>query len=131
MEAARSLNNAAVRILLADDEDLFLDALEAILAADGRFEVVGQARNGREAVDLTRRLDPDVVLMDISMPIMDGIEATREIRRQHPGACVLMLTGSSSTHDVDSARRAGAAAYVTKDRIAVDLLDAVLEIAAR
>ena len=69
--------------------------------------------------------------MDISMPVMDGIEATREIRRGSPRACILMLTGSSANQDVDSARRAGAAAYVTKDRIAVDLLDAILEITTR
>ena len=69
--------------------------------------------------------------MDIAMPIMDGFEATRQIRRQRPGSCVLMLTGSNSRTDVDRAREAGAAGYVTKDRIAAELIEAILEIVAR
>jgi DNA-binding NarL/FixJ family response regulator len=68
--------------------------------------------------------------MDISMPLMDGLEATRRIREAEPGACVLMLTGSNSRKDVDNARQAGAAGYVTKDRIAAELVEAILEIAS-
>ena len=116
-------------MLIADDHRLFAEALEAILTADERIEVVGQASDGAEAVDLFSRLDPDVVLMDISMPVMDGIEAVRAIRRARDGACVLMLTGSNSRNDVDRARQAGAAGYVTKDRIAAELIDAIVEVA--
>ena len=130
MEAASTLSNR-IRVLLADDQELFLGALEAILASDARFEIAGQARNGREAVELARRLRPDVTLMDISMPVMDGIEATQRIRDEVPGACVLMLTGSNASQDVDNARRAGAAGYVTKDRIGIDLLDAIANVASR
>jgi DNA-binding NarL/FixJ family response regulator len=90
---------------------------------------VGQAGDGAEAVDLFSQLEPDVVLMDISMPVMDGIEAVRAIRSARESACVLMLTGSNSRTDVDRARQAGAAGYVTKDRIAAELIDAIVEVA--
>jgi DNA-binding NarL/FixJ family response regulator len=130
MEAASALPQR-VTVLIADDHDLFVEALDAILAGDDRIAVVGHAKDGREAVEVAHRLHPDVILMDISMPGMDGIEATLKIREERAGACVLMLTGSNSSLDIDRARRAGAAAYVTKDRIAVDLVDAILELAAR
>jgi DNA-binding NarL/FixJ family response regulator len=120
-----------VRVLIADDHRLFAEALEAILSADRRLTVAGYARDGKEAVALAEELNPDVVLMDISMPGMDGLEATREIRRKNLGAQVLMLTGSNSRSDVDRSRAAGAAGYVTKDRIAAELIDAIVEIAAR
>jgi DNA-binding NarL/FixJ family response regulator len=121
---------AGIRVLIADDHRLFAEALEAILGGDGRITVVGQAGDGKEAVRLVQELEPDVVLMDISMPVMDGIEAAREIRVTDGDARILMLTGSNSRADVDGARRAGAAGYVTKDRIASELIDAIVEIAA-
>jgi DNA-binding NarL/FixJ family response regulator len=123
-------NHTKIRVLIADDHRLFAEALEAILGADERIEVVGCAGDGREAVDLYARLHPDVVLMDISMPVMDGIEAARRIRGRNGDACILMLTGSNSRADVDRARRAGAAGYVTKDRIAAELIDAIVEVAS-
>ena len=126
--AAAKLENA-IRVLIADDHRLFAEALEAILAGESSIEVVGRARNGAEALELTLDLEPDVVLMDISMPVMDGVEATRRIREARPGACVLMLTGSNARDDVDRARKAGAAGYVTKDRIAAELVDAILKVA--
>jgi DNA-binding NarL/FixJ family response regulator len=121
----------AIRVLIADDHRLFAEALEAILAGDARIEVVGQAGDGQEAVRLTHDLKPDVVLMDINMPVMDGIEAARSIRGNSSRANVLMLTGSNSRADVDRARQAGAAGYVTKDRIAAELIDAIVEISRR
>jgi DNA-binding NarL/FixJ family response regulator len=119
----------AIRVLIADDHRLFAEALEVILSGDGRIAVVGQAADGKEAVRLAKELRPDVVLMDISMPVMDGIEAAEEIHRHDGDARILMLTGSNSRADVDKARRAGAAGYVTKDRIASELIDAIVEIA--
>ncbi len=130
MEAARRVSER-VRVLIADDHRLFAQALEAILSTDTRIEVAGHARDGAEAVDLALRLDPDVILMDISMPVMDGFEATRRILEHLPRTSVLMLTGSNSRSDVDQARQAGAAGYVTKDRIAAELVNAILEVAAR
>ena len=120
-----------IRVLIADDHRLFAEALEAILAAESRIEVVGRARNGAEALEMVLDLNPDLVLMDISMPVMDGVEATRRIREARPEACVLMPTGSSAVADVDRSRDAGAAGYVTKDRIASELVDAIVETATR
>jgi two-component system nitrate/nitrite response regulator NarL len=121
----------AIRVLIVDDHRLFAEALEAILAAESRIEIVGRARNGAEALEMVLDLNPDVVLMDISMPVMDGVEATRRIRDARPEACVLMLTGSNAVADVDRSRDAGAAGYVTKDRIASELVDAIVETATR
>jgi two-component system, NarL family, nitrate/nitrite response regulator NarL len=120
-----------LRVLIADDHRLFAEALQAILAADERIEVVGQASDGGEAVELVRTLDPDIVLMDVSMPVLDGFEATREIRAETEDTRVLMLTGSNSRADVDRSREAGASGYVTKDRIASELVAAIVEVAQR
>ena len=120
-----------LRVLIADDHRLFAEALEAILAADERIEVVGQASDGSEAVELARRLGPDLVLMDVSMPVLDGFEATREIRAETEDTRVLMLTGSNSRADVDRSREAGASGYVTKDRIASELVAAIVEVTQR
>jgi DNA-binding NarL/FixJ family response regulator len=130
MEAATDFPGP-IRLLIADDHRLFAEALEVILTGDKRIEIVGRARNGTEAVDMALELKPHVVLMDISMPVMDGVEATRRIREALPDASVLMLTGSNARADVARSREAGAAGYVTKDRIASQLIEAILDVAAR
>ncbi len=130
MEAAAKLQSP-IRVLIADDHRLFAEALEAILAGESTIEVVGRARNGAEALELALELEPDLVLMDISMPVMDGVEATRRIREARPDASVLMLTGSNTAVDVDRSRGAGASGYVTKDRIASELVEAIVEAAGR
>jgi DNA-binding NarL/FixJ family response regulator len=118
-----------VRVLIADDHRLFAEALEAILTADDRIELVGLAGDGEEAVRLAEEQRPDVILMDISMPLMDGIDAAKAIKAADEGVSILMLTGSNDRSDVDRARKAGAAGYVTKDRIAAELVEAILEVA--
>jgi DNA-binding NarL/FixJ family response regulator len=115
-----------VRVLIADDEPLFAEALEVLLASDERIEVVGRAADGSQAVELARQLEPDLVLMDLSMPGVDGFGATEQIVGGPGGVRVLVLTGSEDPADVAKARRAGATGYITKDRIAETLVDAVL-----
>jgi len=115
-----------VRVLIADDHRLFAEALEAVLATEERIEVVGRAADGEEAVALARQLQPDVVALDISMPVMDGFEAAAELERFDDPPAVLILTGSNAPADIDRARRVGARGYITKDAIAASLVDAIL-----
>jgi len=128
MEAAQTPRARPVRVLIADDEPLFVETVQALLQDDDRVEVVGTAGNGQDAVDLATALGPDLTLMDISMPVLDGIEAARRIRLERPTACVLILTGSSISADVDRARQAGVAGFLTKDRLGTQLVDAILEL---
>ena len=129
MDAAAQVEQP-IRVLIADDHRLFAEALEAILTAESTIEVVGRARNGAEALEMTIDIAPDVVLMDISMPGLNGVEATRRIVETRPGARVLMVTGSDAQEDVEAARIAGAAGYMTKDKIAAELVVAILHAAA-
>jgi DNA-binding NarL/FixJ family response regulator len=131
VEAAEAPVARPVRVLIADDEPLFVESVEALLQGDDRVKVVGSATNGQDAVDLARALAPDVTLMDISMPVLDGIEAARRIRLDHPSAGILILTGSSISADVDRARQAGVAGFLTKDRLGTQLVNAILEVADR
>jgi DNA-binding NarL/FixJ family response regulator len=118
------------RVLIADDERLFAEALEMILSEDERIEVVGRAQDGHEAVALTRKLDPDVVLMDLSMPGMDGFEAIVELIAEESSRRVVVLSGSADPADVQKAREAGACDYLTKELISEDLVPRVLAAAA-
>ena len=123
---SRGSTTPPVRVLIADDHRLFAEALEAVLSTEERIEVVGRAADGGEAVALARVLQPDVVALDISMPVMDGFEAAAQLGRLEKPPAVLMLTGSDAPEDVDRARRAGAKGYITKDAIAARLVDAIL-----
>jgi DNA-binding NarL/FixJ family response regulator len=125
------LSREKIKVLIADDHRLFAEALAAILATDDRFEVVGQAHDGEKAVELATAEKPDVVLMDLQMPKLDGVEAAKRIKKRRKSAQVLMLTGSSSSADIARAREAGVAGYVTKDRIAAELLDSIVEASGR
>ena len=117
----------SVRVLIADDDPLFMDALEAILGIESQIEIAGRAQDGEEAMRLAAELSPDVVLMDLSMPVVDGFEASRRIRLESLATAVVVLTGSSYAEDVEKAYDAGASGYVTKDRIAQDLVRTVLD----
>ena len=130
MEAALRPSSDTARVLVADDEPLFVEMVRALLTAEG-IEVVGTAQDGKEAVEKTLTLTPDVTLMDISMPGLDGIEATRRIREHVPTACVLVLTGSTALAEVDRARKAGASAFLSKDRIAAELISTIAGLAKR
>lgn len=118
-----------IRVLIADDNVLFAQTLEMILADDDRFEVVGLAKDGQEAVELAESLHPDVVLMDITMPRLDGLEASRRLRELGSPAHIVVLTESDLAGDVVRAQRAGADAYVPKSRITSKLRDAIAAVA--
>jgi DNA-binding NarL/FixJ family response regulator len=120
-----------VRVVIVDDNELFCSALRAILEPEPDVVVVGVATDGDEALRLTRELGPDVVLMDLSMPVLDGFVATERVRAEVPGTKVVVLTGSADEGDVERARAAGAAGYVTKERIAAELVQAVRTAARR
>ena len=119
------------RILLAEDDEAFLTSLETVLSADGRFEIVGCAHNGREAVELARRLKPDAVVMDIEMPEVDGVEATRQLQRRRPKVTVVAISGHDYEERVFDIRDAGAADYVRKARVADDLCDVLARLLDR
>ena len=130
METAAVLPST-IAVLVADDEPLFVEMVRAMLSGEEGIEVIGTAGDGRAAVRLAVELNPDVTLMDVSMPVMDGIEATTRIRERNPEAAVLILTGGTTPGDVDRARKAGASAYVTKDRIATDLIAEIRNLGAK
>jgi DNA-binding NarL/FixJ family response regulator len=114
-----------IRILLADDHKLVRAGLAGLLDSAEDMSVVGEAEDGRRAVELSEELCPDVVLMDLSMPVMDGVEATREILRSQPQSIVVVLTSFSDRTRVSDALRAGAVGYLLKDTDPRDLLAAV------
>jgi len=104
-----------IRILLVDDQPLFRGAIAALIAGQDDLEVVGEAENGLDGVEMAHALLPDLVVMDVEMPVMDGVEATRLIREQQPGVKVVMLTVSESDDHVFDAIRLGAHGYLLKD----------------
>jgi len=117
-----------ITVLLAEDHTIVREGLRALLNAQGDIEVVGEAQTGRQAVQLTKRLRPDVVVMDIAMPLLNGLEATRRILKAVPGTRVLILSGYSDDEYVRQAVLLGAAGYLVKQTSAASLALAVREI---
>ena len=113
------------RLVLADDHHLLRRGFRSLLSGEPGLEVVGEASTGLEAIEICRRLAPDLVLMDVRMPQMDGITATRQIKRNQPGISVLMVTMHSNPDYLLKALDAGAAGYVLKDAPADRLINAV------
>ena len=120
----------SIRILLVDDHAVVRQGLNMFLGLDPDLEVVGEAENGEEAIRLTRALNPDVVLMDLLMPVMDGITATATIRRDFPETEVIALTSVLEDEAVMNAMRAGAIGYLLKDTQAEELRRAIKAAAA-
>jgi len=116
-----------IRVLLADDHTVVRQGLRALLAAEGDMEIVGEAENGRQAVQLVKKLLPDVAVMDIAMPVLNGLEATRQITRSVPSTKVLVLSSYSDDEYVYQLTEAGAAGYLVKQTAANDLLKAIRE----
>jgi DNA-binding NarL/FixJ family response regulator len=119
-----------IRLLVADDQATVRDALSVMLDLDDDVEVVASAANGHEAVNLAAKHHPDVVLMDLNMPGMDGVEATRRIRISHPEVTVVVLTTFGDDESILAALRAGANGYLTKDADHGIILHAVRAAAA-
>ncbi len=117
------------KLVIVDDHKLLRDGLKAILRVSGEFDVVGECESGLEAVALVRRLKPDVVIMDVTIPGINGIEATIEILRQAPQTQVLILSMYDDEHSVVSAIRSGARAFVLKKASDVDLMEALRTVA--
>ena len=114
-----------IRVLLADDQALVRSGLQMILAAQPDIEVVAEAENGRQAIDLTNRLVPDVVLMDVRMPVLDGLEATRRLVELGTAARILILTTFDLDEYVYAAIRAGASGFLLKDVRPAQLVEAI------
>ena len=122
-----------VRVLVVDDDPGFLDAAKACLAGDRRIEVVGGALSGKEAVRQVAACHPDVVVMDVAMPGLDGFEATRLIRENLPDCHVVLVSGSMfverGDEGLEAARAAGASAYVVKSKAMLDLPELIVSVA--
>ncbi len=114
-----------IRILLVDDHAVLRDGVRALLETHDDIEIVGEASEGKEAIEKTRELSPDVVIMDIAMAGMDGLEATRRITKKHPAVKVLVLTQYDNREYIISAIKAGAAGYVPKRALGADLVSAI------
>jgi DNA-binding NarL/FixJ family response regulator len=119
-----------VRILLVDDQPLFREGLRTLLSVQADFEVVGEAGNGEEAIRLARSLLPSVVLMDLQMPVLDGVAATRRLRAEQPGCRIIVLTTFDDDEMVFDGLRAGAVGYLLKDAPSEKLAEAI-RVAAR
>jgi NarL family two-component system response regulator LiaR len=118
-----------LRILIADDHAIVREGLEAILSAQPDMTLVGMATNGRDAVSLAASLQPDVILMDLVMPHLDGLAAIQAIRTANPQACILVLTSFADDERVFPAIKAGAMGYLLKDTLRQDLLQAIRDVA--
>jgi DNA-binding NarL/FixJ family response regulator len=114
-----------INLLLVDDQELIRRGLHALLTTDPDIQVVGEASNGQEAIALVAELQPDVVLMDIRMPVMDGVAGTREICQRYPGTKVLVLTTFNDQEYVSQALQAGASGYLLKDTPFEELTQAI------
>jgi DNA-binding NarL/FixJ family response regulator len=124
-EAVNQASVAPIRVMIADDHDLYRRGMQVVVELDGTAQVVGEASNGADAVEVCQRVTPEVVLMDVRMPGVGGIEACRLIREAVPSARILMLTMSDDESDLFEAIKAGASGYLLKDLPGEEVADAI------
>ena len=129
-DAGSALNSASVRIVIADDHEIFRRGLRSLLESHSDWEVCGEAVNGQEAIEKVKQLKPDVVVLDVTMPHVNGLEAAREIRRIVPESKVVILSQHEPALMKQSALAAGAGAYVTKSEVSRELMIAIETITA-
>ena len=116
---------AQIRILLVDDHAILRDGIRSLLEKDTQFKVIGEAGDGRTAIEMTRQLKPDIVLMDVAMPLLNGLEATAQIIQSNPESKVIILSMYDYESYIRQALAAGAAGYMLKDANAGELIDAI------
>jgi DNA-binding NarL/FixJ family response regulator len=124
-------SSAPVRILIVDDHRIFVDGLSAVLGKDERFEVVGTATSGRDALRLARETPADVVLMDMSMPVLDGVAATRRLLEANPDLRIIALSGHTDRLSREAALEAGASEFVSKSEEIQLLTDTIMAVCGR
>ena len=117
-----------IRVLIADDHPIVREGLRTLIASEPGMELVGEASNGAEAVSLVRKLQPDVILMDLIMPVKDGLQAIGEIKGENPNVSILVLTSFGEEDKVFPAIRAGALGYLLKDTAPDQLLEAIYDV---
>jgi two-component system response regulator DesR len=122
------MSSGPIKVLLADDDDLFIESLKALVDRQPELDVVATARNGLEAIELADALDPDAVVVDLHMPLLDGVSALTRLRRDHPHLCVIVLTGDSDAAIHRAAEEAGADAVLEKHEMARALVDRLAKI---
>lgn len=127
-EGAAPHPRTPISVVIADDHDLYRQSLALVLALDGDVDVVGEAANGFEALDLAADLQPDIVLLDLQMPRLDGVSAVRSLVEHLPAGRVVMLTMSEATEDLAAALRAGANGYLLKSTPAEEVLEAIRDV---
>lgn len=127
--STESSTDKPIRILIADDHELVRDGIRARLKKVPELEVVGEATNGREALDLARQHEPDVLLMDVSMPVMNGLEAATQLKKDLPQIAVLILSVYDNPEYVQGVVQAGARGYILKDISSVEMVTAINSVA--
>ena len=120
-----------IKVLVADDDQLFVESLRELIDRQPELEVVGEAHNGLEAIDLTDNLDPDAVVIDLHMPLLDGVSAVARLRHDHPNLCLIVLTGDADVQLHAAASEAGADAVLEKSELAQGLIDRLSAESAR
>jgi DNA-binding NarL/FixJ family response regulator len=114
-----------IRVVIVDEHEMVVTSLKIMFENLSRIEIIGRAVNGAEAIDMAGQLLPDVILMDINMPVMDGLTATRLIRKEYPQIKVVILTASTLEADKQAALEAGAHSYVRKEGSSLELIEAI------
>jgi DNA-binding NarL/FixJ family response regulator len=116
-----------IRVLLADDDEHFLTALHELIERQPELEVVGMAENGLEAIEQVDELEPDAIVIDLHMPLVDGVTAVARLRRDHPSLCVIALTGDDAPQLHDAVKEAGADGVLLKTELVDGLVDRIAE----